>query len=133
MVKTAQRKAFWGRITVAKSIESQETIQKLTEQQQKMDRRQNELRKYLATAYEDRVKGVMDDETFVLLGNQFKRERDELKETQQKIQTEFETAQKFQNGLAYFRREVESQISIRFFNAGYCWAIHRLDCSLSSR
>lgn len=73
MVKTAQRKAFWGRITATKSIESQETIQKLTEQQQKMDKRQNELRKYLATAYEDRVKGVMDDETFVLLSNQFKK------------------------------------------------------------
>lgn len=53
------------------------------------------------------MKGVMDDETFVLLSNQFKRERDELKETQQKFQTEFEIAQKFQDGFARFKKEME--------------------------
>lgn len=52
-----------------------------------MDKYQNELRKYLTIAYEDKVKGVMDNETFVLLCNQFKRGRDQLKEAQQKIQT----------------------------------------------
>lgn len=46
------------------------------------DKRQNELRKCLAIAYKDKVKGVMDDETFVLLSNQFKRERDQLKDEQ---------------------------------------------------
>ena len=44
---------------------------------------------------------MMDDKTFVLLSNQFK-ERDQLKETQQKIQEKFETAQKFQDSLARF-------------------------------
>lgn len=48
-----------------------------------MGKRQNILRKCLATAYEDKVKGVMDGEPFVLLSNQFK-ERDQLKEAQQK-------------------------------------------------
>ena len=43
-----------------------------------MDKRQTELRKRLATAYEDKVKGVMDTEIFVLLSNQFKKERDQL-------------------------------------------------------
>ena len=114
LIKAAQNTGFWERIIAAKSMESQETIQKLMKQQRKVDKRQNELRKYLATAYEDKVKGVMDDETFVLLSNQFKRERDELKETQQKIQTEFETAQKFQDGLTHFRREVENHVDIRF-------------------
>lgn len=33
---------------------------------------------------EDKVKGVMDEETFVLLNNQFKKERDQLKGAQQK-------------------------------------------------
>ena len=51
-------------------------------QQRKMDKRQNKLRRYLATAYEDKVKGVMNDETLILLSNQFKRERDHLKEKQ---------------------------------------------------
>ena len=60
-----------------------------------MDKRQNELRKCLATAYEDKVKGGMDDKASVRLNNQFKRERDQVKETQQKIQEIFETAQKF--------------------------------------
>lgn len=55
----------------------------------------------------------MDDETFVLLSNQFKRERDELKEAQQRIQIEFETTQKFQDGLAHFRKEVEGQTDIK--------------------
>ena len=55
------------------------------EQQLKIDKRKTELGKYLSTAYEDKVKGVMDDETFVLLSNQLKRECDQLKETQRKI------------------------------------------------
>lgn len=110
LIKTAQRNAFWDRIAVAKSIESQKTIQKLTEQQQKMDKRQNELRKCLATAYEDKVKGGMDDKTSVRLNNQFKRERDQVKEAQQKIQEKFETAQKFWDGLARFERKVEGQV-----------------------
>lgn len=46
-----------------------------------MDQLQNELRKYLATVYEDKAKGVMDDKTFVSLNNQFKKECDQLKET----------------------------------------------------
>ena len=57
-----------------------------------ISKRQNEPRKYLATAYEDKVKGVIDYETSVRLNNQFKRERDQVKETQQKIQEKFETA-----------------------------------------
>ena len=54
----------------------------------------------------------MDNKTFVLLSNQFKRERDQLKETQQQIQEKFETAQKFQNGLTRFKKEVEGQAGI---------------------
>ena len=114
LLKAAKSTGFWDRVTVAKSIESQKTIQKLTEQQRIMDKRQNELRKYLATAYEDKVKGVIDDETFVLLSNQFKKERDLLKEMQQRIQTECETAQKFQSGLTQFKKEVEGQADIDF-------------------
>ena len=114
LIQAAKSKRFWDNIAVAKSIESQETIQCLMEQQWQMDKRQNALRKYLATAYEDKVKGVIDGETFVLLSNQFKKERDQLKETQQKIQKKFETAQKFQDGLARFKKEVEGQADIRF-------------------
>ena len=113
LLKAAKSNGFWDRITVAKPIESQETIQKLMEQQRIMDKRQNELRKYPATAYEDKVKGVMDDETFVLLSNQFKKERDQIKEEQQKIQAEFEISQKFRGGLAHFKREVEDQVDIK--------------------
>lgn len=66
-----------------------------------MDKHQSELRKYLATAYEDNVKGVMNGKVFVMLSNQFKKERDQLKSTT-KIQAKFETVQKFQDGLARF-------------------------------
>lgn len=86
LIQAAKSNGFWNKITVAKSIESQETIQNLMEQQWIMGKRQIELRKYLATAYEDKVKGVMDNETCVLLSNQFKKERDQLKGAQQKIQ-----------------------------------------------
>lgn len=79
LIKAAESNDFWNRLTAAKSIESQKTVQKLMEQQQKMDKRQNKLRKCLVTAYEDKVKGVMNDKMFVLLSNQFKRERDQLK------------------------------------------------------
>lgn len=113
LIKTAQRNAFWDRIAVAKSIELHKTIQKLTEQRQKMDKRQNELRKCLATAYEDKVKGVMDDEISVRLNNQFKRVRDQVKETQQEIQKKFETAQKLRDGLVRFEWEVEGQVDVK--------------------
>ena len=43
------------------------------EQQRIMDKCQSELRKYLATTYENMVKGVMDGEAFVLSSNQFKK------------------------------------------------------------
>ena len=66
LIEAAKSNGFWDRITVAKSIELQETIQKLIEHQRKMDKRQNKLRKCLATAYEDRVKGGI---TFFLLSN----------------------------------------------------------------
>ena len=54
------------------------------EQQRKMDTLQNKLRKYPATVYADKVKGVMDNETFAQLSNQFK-ECDQQEEAQQKI------------------------------------------------
>ena len=116
LLKAAKSTGFWDRVAVVKSIESQKTIQKLMEQQRIMDKRQSELRKYLATAYEDKVKGVIDDETFVLLSNKFKKERDLLKEAQQRIQTECETAQKFQSGLTQFKKEVEGQAGIVFWH-----------------
>ena len=47
----------------------------------KMDKRQKEPKQYLATAYENKVKGVMDDKTFVLLSNQFRKERDQSKKS----------------------------------------------------
>ena len=84
MLKAAKSNGFWDRIAAANHIESQKTIQKLMEQQQIMDKRQSELRKYLATAYEDKVRGVIDDETFVLLSNEFEKERDQLKSTAKK-------------------------------------------------
>ena len=43
-----------------------------------------------------------------------KRERDELKEGQQRIQAEFEATQKFQEGLAHFKKEAEGQSDIKF-------------------
>lgn len=73
LIEAAKSDGFRDRIIVAKSIESQKTIQKLIEQQRKMDKCQNKLRKCLTTANEDKVKGVMDGKTIVLLNNQFKR------------------------------------------------------------
>lgn len=114
MLKAAKITSFWRKVTVAKSIESQKTIQKLTEQQQKIDKCQNELRKYLATAYKNKVKGVMDNETFVLSSNQFKRECNQLKGTHQKIQEKFESAQKFLDALARFRRRLKVKLTSNF-------------------
>ena len=113
LIRMKKNGNFWTKVTAEKSIEFQENIQRLMNQQQKMDKRQNDLRKCLAAAYEDKVKGVMDNETFVLLSSQFKKERDQLKEAQQKIQTKFETAQKFQDGLTRFKKEVEGQDEIK--------------------
>ena len=56
----------------------------------------------------------MDVKTFVLLSNQFKKERDQLREAQQKIQAQFKTVQKFQDGTAHFKKEVEGQADTKF-------------------
>ena len=79
-----------------------------------MSKCQSKLRKYLVTAYENKVKGVMDDETTVLPSNQFKRERDRLQEKRQRIQAKFVTAQKSQNGHACFEKEDEDHDNIKF-------------------
>lgn len=50
-----------------------------------MDTLQNKLRKYPATVYTDKMKGVMDGEPFVPLSNQFKK-CDQQEEARQKIQ-----------------------------------------------
>lgn len=113
LIRAAKSNGFWDSVAVVKSVESQKMIQELLEEQRIMDKRQNELKKYLASAYEDKVKGVMDDETFVLLSNQFKKERDALKDAQQKTRSKLEAAQKFYDGLARFRKEVEGQADIK--------------------
>lgn len=114
LIQAAKNDSFWDNIAATKSTESQKVIQCLMEQQRQTDKRQNELKMYLATAYEDKVKGMIDDEIFVMLSDQFKKERSQLKEAQQRIQTELETTQKFQDGLTRFKKEVKGQIDIRF-------------------
>ena len=64
-------------------------------------------------AYEDKVKGVMSGEPLVLFSNQFK-ECDQQEEAQQKIQVQFETAQKCQESFARFKKGGESQADIKF-------------------
>lgn len=54
LIRTAKNNDFWNKITAVKSVESQRTIQEIVDQQRKLDKRQNELRKYLATVYETR-------------------------------------------------------------------------------
>ena len=54
LIRTAKNNDFWNKITAVKSVESQSTIQEIVDQQRKLDKRQNELRKYLATVYETR-------------------------------------------------------------------------------
>lgn len=60
------------------------------------------------------LKGVMDNGTFILLSNQFKRECDQSKETQLKIQENSETAQKFQDNFAHFKKGGKGQAGIKF-------------------
>lgn len=55
----------------------------------------------------------MSGEPFVLFSNQFK-ECDQQEEAQQKTQVQFETAQKFQDNLARFKKGGEGQADIKF-------------------
>ena len=54
------------------------------------------------------VKGVMDDKTFVLISDQFKRERNQLKETQQKVQKNLRPPGSSRTVSQRFRKEAES-------------------------
>lgn len=71
--------------------------------------RQKELIELLAKAYEDKVKGVMDDEAFILLTGAFKKEHALLKSQEQKLQEKLETTQNFLYGLSRFQEMVMGQ------------------------
>ena len=55
------------------------------------------------------MKGVIDDETFVMLVNSFKKERGELCHREQQIQEQLKAAERFQGGFELFRKLLDGQ------------------------
>ena len=55
---------------------------------------------------------MIDDETFVLLVSEFKKEREHLQHKGQQVREKLEAARKFQSGLDYFKEMIEVQEEI---------------------
>ena len=112
LIASSKEKSFWDTVSEQKSIDASQQIEAMTSEAQMAAKRQGELSKLLTLAYEDKVKGVIDDETFTLLVSGFKKERDQLRLQNQQIQEKLEAARNFQNGLDYFQELISEQAPI---------------------
>lgn len=97
-------------VTHQKSSESQEQIRILSDDYKCISGRLKELGGILTKVYEDKVKGVIDDETFVLLISEFKKEREHLPHQRQHVREKLEAARKFQSGLDYFKESYHQKL-----------------------
>lgn len=91
------------------SCESQALVCVLEAELQEIDSRLRKKTAMLSAAYEDKVNGIIDEETFLLLTGQFKQEREQLKVCQSDILCKLETTRNSQERLSHFMRLVEGQ------------------------
>lgn len=99
------RETIWQRV----SSKSQARACVLEAEVQEIDSRLRKMTAMLTAAFEDKVNGIIDEETFMLLTGQFKKERVQLKERQNDILCELETARNVQKMLDYFMDLVDEQ------------------------
>lgn len=109
LITVSKQAGFWSKITSQQMVQVQEKIDKLLQDDHVISRRVKEIAEILRNVYEDKVKGVIDDETFVMLVNSFKKERGELRNKEQQIQEQLEEAQRFQGGFELFKKLLKGQ------------------------
>ena len=88
-------------------------VQHLTEEIADIRDRLEELSKTFSAAYEEKMKGVIDSETFVVLARTFKKERSLLREREAHAQVTLRHTQDFQGRFEQFKASVAYQPKIK--------------------
>lgn len=109
LLKAARKPHFWDSLIQQKSENMKNETQRLTEEIANARYRLEELSKTLSAAYEDKMKGKIDDETFVVLAQAFKKERSLLRERETHAQEKLRRTQDFQSKLIQFKDFVVKQ------------------------
>lgn len=109
LLKAARKPHFWDRLIQQKSENMKNEAQRLTEEIDNIRDRLEELSKTLSAAYEDKMKGKIDDETFVVLAQTFKKERSLLRERETHAQEKLRRTHDFQSRFAQFKTSVIDQ------------------------
>lgn len=113
LLKAARNPFFWDRLMRQKSEDMKIEVQHLTEEIAALHNRLEELSKALSASYEDKMKGMIDDETFVVLAQAFKKERKQLREQESHAQETLRRTQDFQNRFTQFKASVVDQPKIK--------------------
>lgn len=104
---------FWDRLIQLKSEDMNIEVQHLTEEIADIRDRLEELSKTFSAAYEEKMKGVIDSETFVVLARTFKKERSLLREREAHAQVTLRHTQDFQGRFEQFKASVAYQPKIK--------------------
>ncbi len=116
LISAIKYPVFWDKLSGKLSQQATKESNILMQDGVRIKERLNDLAHILKNAYEDKLKGVIDEETFMLLTNDFKRERDELRRQEEKKKGQLEVVQQYVNGLGLFRAFVEKQTPLTTIN-----------------
>jgi small-conductance mechanosensitive channel len=111
-----QWEAFSAAVEQTATVAAKDQTSSLTKKHQEFQNRMRELKTLLARLYEDKVKGVVDDETFVLLSSEFKKERGQIQKQMQRIQESLQKSNSILYGIALFKEAVDKQKPIISLN-----------------
>jgi small-conductance mechanosensitive channel len=104
-----QWEAFSSAVEQTATLSAKDQAASLSKKHQEFQNRMKELKTLLARLYEDKVKGVVDDETFVLLSSEFKKERGQIQKQMQRIQESLQKSNSILYGIALFKKEIDKQ------------------------
>lgn len=104
--------SFWSEVKSQKNIQTKEEIAFRKEELQSNAQRQKTITDLLKSVYEDKVHGTIDDETFALLVNSYRKESNELRNREQHLQTKLDILQNEQNRMLLFQKMLIEQKKI---------------------
>lgn len=104
--------SFWHEVKTKKNIQTQEEIALRKEELQSNVQRQKTITGLLKSVYEDKVHGTIDDDTFALLANSYKKEHNELRSREQHLQTKLDILQNQQSRMLLFQKMLIEQTEL---------------------
>jgi len=103
---------FSEMVTQKEQIENKNQSVALSAEHKPLQTRLKEITSLLARLYEDKITGGVDDETFVLLTSEFKKEREQIKMRTQTIKEILQRSNCIEYGLSYFKKLINQQDKI---------------------